>query len=220
MVKYKSMAAATRSIRKIIKNATIDKAFKNEELLTLLTHHPDKRVKNMEDVEYVCVRWDKQWRSNRSLYLKVRGKDEDRISWKHCIRNQFGKFKNDGRKKALVKSALREEIQRGTRRDYFLKSDYEKIGRSWFVTCENCGKKRIANSDHSEVPFKKISHDFLEMENLSMIDIEVFEDAKDHGKLRLKNRELAERWKKYHDSKAIWKILCTQCNNKEGTYGF
>ena len=220
MVKYKSMAAAARSVRKIIKEATIDKTFKNEELISLLTHHPDKRVKNVEDVEYVCVRWDKQWKSNRSLYLKVRGEDEDRISWNHCIRNQFGKFKDDARKIALVKTALREEIQRGSRREYFLKSDYEKIGRSWFVTCEKCGKKRIANSDHSKVPFKKISHDFLEIEKLKMIDLEVCKDADDYGKMKLKDRELAERWKTYHDSKAIWKILCPQCNIKEGTYGY
>lgn len=214
------MAAAKRSIRKIIKDATIDKTFKNDELISLLTHHPDKRVENVEDVEYVCVRWDKQWKSNRSLYLKVKGKDEDRISWKYCIRNHFGKFKNDARKTARVKSALREEVQRGTRREYFLKSDYEKIGRSWFVTCEKCGKKRIANSDHNKVPFKKILRDFLEIEKLKIIDIIVCEDADDHGKIKLKDRKLAERWKTYHDSKAIWRILCTQCNNKEGTYGF
>lgn len=214
------MAAAKRSIRKIIKDATIDKTFKNEELITLLTNHPDNRVANVEDVEYLCVRWDKQWKSNRSLHVKVKDKEEDRISWNYCIRNQFGKFKNEARKMELVKVALREEIQRGTRREYFLKSDYEKIGRSWFVTCEKCGKKRIANSDHSKVPFKKISHDFLEIEKLKMIDLEVCEDANDHSKMKLKDRELAERWKKYHDSKAIWKILCTQCNNKEGTYGY
>lgn len=42
------MAAARRSVRKIIKEATIDKTFKNEELISLLTHHPDKRVKNVD----------------------------------------------------------------------------------------------------------------------------------------------------------------------------
>ena len=214
------MSAAKRSVRKILKKATIDKPFKNEELITLLTHHPDNRVENVEDVEYVCVRWDKQWKSNRSLYVKVRDKEEDRISWNYCIRNQFGRFKNEARKRELVKTALREEIQRGTRREYFLKSDYEKIGRSWFVTCEKCGKKRIANSDHNKIPFKKISGDFLEMEKLKMIDLEVCQDANDFNKIKLKDRELAERWKTYHDSKAIWRILCTQCNNKEGTYGF
>ena len=219
-MKYDSMAHAKREIRKIISSATINQPFHNDELARLLTFHPKEIYSNKNDIEYFCIRYDRAWRSSEALYVKKRNHSERIVSWNKCIRHRFGKYKvNEDHQSKLI-AAFREEIQRGSRRDYFLNVGAEKIGNSWYAVCEKCGLKKKAQSDHYLVPFKKIMTDFLQQDNMEVDKVELFHDIGDFNKIKLKDRKLAKRWLTYHDSVAKWRILCGQCNVAEGTYGY
>lgn len=213
------MTHAKKRVRSIINNVEINKEFLNDELINVLLHHPDQRVQKKENVEYLLVKYHHQWISTRSLYIKTKGNEEDSISWNHCIRNMFGKFDNRKRTLKHVKQAFRQEVEGTSRRDFFYTKldDVEKIGTSWYGTCEQCKTRKIISSDHKGYPFKMILKDFLNLEQKKEEDVSVHDD---NGLHRISNRELAKKWVKFHDDKAEWQFLCRSCNSKNGSYGY
>jgi len=219
MAKYKTMTQAKKRIRSIINNVEINKEFLNDELISLLLHHPDRRVTKKEDVEYLVVKYHQQWISTRALYIKTKGREEDSVSWNHCIRNLFGKFDNQKRSLKHIQQAFREEIEGTSRREYFYTKldDVEKKGLSWHGTCEQCKVRGIITSDHKTYPFKMILRDFLNQEQKKMDDVRVHDVD---GVYRIVDRDFADKWITFHDEKAEWQFLCHSCNSHNGTYGY
>lgn len=219
MVKYKNMTDAKKRIRSIINKVGVNKEFMNDELINVLLHHPDKRVRRREDVEYLVVKYHPKWTSSRCLCIKIKGREEDDISYVNCIRNIFGKFKKQEKDLKKVQEAFRQEIEGTSRREYFHSKldEVEKIGLSWHGICEQCKTKGVITSDHKTYPFKMILRDFLNQEQIKEEHVQVhYVD----GWSRIKDKEFASKWIKFHDDKAEWQLLCRSCNSHNGSYGY
>ena len=67
------MAAAKRSIKLVINNTPMNSTFINSELIHLLLHHPDNRLKSSKDVEYLKIKYHKSYSSTKALFLKQKG---------------------------------------------------------------------------------------------------------------------------------------------------
>ena len=139
---------------------------------------------------------------------------EDDISWKLCIKNLYGKYNRDKEYVNDVKSAFRNEIHVGTKKQYFNKNTIVYVG-----ICDNCNRKTIEiTTDHYPEPYKKIFEKFVNNHNVNLCDIEVFEN--ENNEIRIENRILARKWLIYHDKTASYRLLCNHCNPHFGSYGY
>lgn len=220
MVKYKNMSQAKKRIRSIINNVEKDTKFLNNEIISLLLHHPDKRVQKKEDIEYLMVKYHPLWVSTLALFIKTKGNEEDNVSWMKCIKNLFNKFDKEKNSLQHIKSAFREEIAGTSRRDFFYTklNEVEKIGKSWRGICTQCKERKIISSDHKPpFVFKIILRDFLKEEHIKLKNVKFH---RENGLYKLTDTVFKNKWISFHDDKVEWQLLCRSCNSKNGTYGF
>ena len=180
--------------------------FNDEFLQELLTHHPSKKISN---IEYLMIKPHEIYRT-RSLYYKSKDKNQDIASYKLCIQNVFGQYNNESNEKANKVSCFRNAISNTKRAEFQsnLKSN----------CCEDCG---ILHSkphvDHYKYPFKEILRQFLYQSDLKIEDVNSYYQNSQHHILDL---ELKNEFIDYHDSIVIYKLLCPECNISNGTYGY
>ena len=85
--------------------------------------------------------------------------------------------------------------------------------------CNNCGKKtKNITTDHYKLSYKEIFDNFIQINNINLRNIEIFENEL-NGK-RIKDKILASKWLNYHDNNAKYRLLCNSCNSHFGSYGY
>lgn len=73
-------------------------------------------------------------------------------------------------------------------------------------------------TDHYPIPYKKILDDYIKEKNITLSNVEIFEN--EQNEMRIKNKNIAEEWSIYHDNKASYRLLCNSCNSHFGSYGY
>jgi hypothetical protein len=150
-----------------------------------------------------------------SLHYKLKGNNHiEDISYVNCIKNLFGKYNDDSNKRNKVIKAFRLEINDSKRAEYLEENTYYD-GDILVGDCDNCKKTtRFIAVDHYKLSFKELMTTFLNIIKLDINDIEVGNDHK------LKNKNLAYKWLIYHDTRAVFRILCRSCNGHFGSYNY
>ena len=73
-------------------------------------------------------------------------------------------------------------------------------------------------TDHYPLPYKEILNIFINENNIKLIDIDIFEN--ENFEIRIKNYDLANKWRIYHDNLANYRLLCKSCNSHFGCYNY
>lgn len=189
-----------------VKQYSMFEKFNDNFLENLLIYHPTKKIK---DIEYLVIKPHEIYRS-RSLYYKSKDKEEQVASYKLCIQNLFGKYNDNNNTKANKVSSFRNSIS-NTKRAEFQSNLKSRC-------CEDCGVYHSKpHIDHYKYPFKEILRQFLHQSDLKIEEIKTYYKNSQHHILDL---ELKEDFIDYHDSIVIYKLLCPDCNIKQGTYGY
>ena len=189
-----------------LKNYNMYTRFNDELLENLLTHHPTKKISN---IEYLIIKPHEIYR-NRTLYFKQSNQDEDNVSYKLCIQNIFGQYSTEKNTKANKISSFRNSISNTKRAEFYsnLKSK----------CCEECGKHHDhPHIDHYKIPFKYILEQFLDQSNLQIQNIKTYYQNSQH---HIEDKKIKHDFIDYHDSIVIYKLLCPECNIRNGTYGY
>lgn len=195
----KTQSNGFKMLRLGIGSKPIGEKFKDNELMLLLTFHPEaeeKGVVKVSDIEYLVVRPHKVFKSPTLHYKSKLRSEEDDISAKSCIRSLFGKYKEPSYHEKLCR-AMRGAVFNGTRQDYFINHSNSK--------CSNCDAVSQA-VDHYPLAFSKI------MDNFGKENLKVFYNGYDY---ELKKPGA---WREYHDKHASYRMLCHSCNSKFGNY--
>ena len=180
--------------------------FNDDFLEELLTHHPTKNISN---IEYLMIKPHEIYRT-RCLYFKKHNCPQDNVSYKLCIQNVFGQYSDSNNTKANKISCFRNAISNTKRAEFQsnLKSN----------SCEDCGilhsKPHI---DHYKISFKQILEQFLCQSDLKIEEITTYYHRSQH---HISDLQLKHNFIEYHDSIVIYKLLCPECNNRNGTYGY
>jgi len=213
-IKLKNIANARKYISEKLSKIPLNKHFRDEEIEELLHYHPDKVIGN---IHYLVMKIRKPY-NTKSLYFKSNNfQDEDDISYIYCIKNLFGKFSDNKRIQENVLTAFRNAIQfNGNKKQYFLNNSTNKDG-NFMAKCDNCNEYKKATTDHFLIPYIQIFNNFITINNIKLCDIEIEEN---NNIIRLKDNVLEQKWVKYHDDNAIYRILCKSCNSLFGSYGF
>jgi len=210
--KLKNVTTAKKIVDSILQAYKPFDKVEDVDILHLLQYHPTKHIVP-ENIEYL-IRKPRPPYNTLALYYKYKGSPvEDDISYVMCIKNLFGKYSRDKSYEEDVRSAFRNEAHLGRKKQFFL----ENTTHDFQGVCAHCKitTNRIA-VDHYKLPFKQILEDFLQSENLPLTQIEVFETSS--NEMRLKDEGLAKTWLNYHDSHAVFRLLCKSCNSHFGAY--
>jgi hypothetical protein len=216
--KYKNMTTANKIIGNIIKNYEIgDDILENKDIIELLQYHPTKKL-HIDNIEYLKILSRPPY-NKPSIFYKYKDADEnDDISWKLCIQNLFGKYTPEKNYTNDVINAFRNESHIGSKKQYFINNT--RLKNDLFCgECSNC--KIITNditTDHYPITHKEILDDYIKENNITLSNVEIFEN--EQNEMRIKNKNIANEWSIYHDSRALYRLLCKSCNSHFGSYGY
>lgn len=216
--KYKNITTANKNVGNIIKNYRIgDDILQDKDIIELLRHHPTKKI-NIDKIEYVKLLVRPPYNTPAIFYKHKDDNDKDDISWKLCIQNLFGKYIREKSYIEDVKNSFRNESHIGNKKKYFINNTRVE-NNSFHGECSNCKIiTKDITTDHYPIPYKKILDDYIKEKNITLSNVEIFEN--EQNEMRIKNKNIAEEWSIYHDNKASYRLLCNSCNSHFGSYGY
>ena len=214
-IKLKNITSGKKYITNIIGNYKDNEKVNNIEILELLQYHPTKHI-IIENIDYLIIK-TRQPFNNLALYYKYKDNEkEDDISYILCIKNLFGKYNRDTQYEENVMTAFRNESHIGSKKQYFINSTNIK-NNLFYGICENCKiETRNISTDHFPVPYKQIFLNFIKLENVILSNVEIYEN--NFNEIRIKNEELANKFRVFHDENASYRLLCKSCNSHFGSY--
>ena len=214
---WKNVSQAKKAISIIVKSLPIGAIIKNPIIKELVTHHPTKQI-NLDNVEWFKMKLRAPYNTPALYYKYKNSRNEDDISWNLCIKNLFGKYNRDEEYDKKVKQAFRNDGHIGTKSQYFINNTtYENNSRMGI--CNHCHvKTKNINTDHYNLSYKEIFDNFIQLNSLTLREIDIYEN--DNNEIRLKDEQLALKWLNYHDSRAKYRMLCGPCNSHFGAYGY
>ena len=206
------MTSANKYIGEILKTFKEGEIINDIYILELINYHPDETKIDINNIEWLKMLPRPPF-GKLALFFKCHDKDAvDDISWKSCVRNIYGKYNKYKESDKQVTNAFRTEIWTGTRQA-FLKSNTSKDHDMYTGVCNNCDDETTDfDVDHYRIPFIQIMDEFRvdnKIDNLHTI--EVYEN--ENCEIKFKDRSLADKWLKYHDDKACYRMLCKRCNS-------
>jgi hypothetical protein len=197
---YKNISRGRKILRKQIEARPLEKRFHDETIQELLRFHPNALEKGTLEIEYLVVRPHRVFKTP-TLYVKAKGRAEKDVSAKQCLRVLFGKKPKTSTPWLNLQRALRHAIYDGSRGTYL----WEHRGEQ----CRLC--ERIGNNvDHYPLPFSSIVNDFLAtLPCHPTITYSGYDYV-------LADSGVREAWRDYHDGRATFRMLCSQCNSSIG----
>ena len=218
-----NMTKANKFISNIINSFIEGGLIENRYITTLVKHHPTKNI-DINNIEWFKMKRRLPF-NNLALFYKYKNNNkEDDISWKLCIRNLFGKYNRNKDYEHDVKMAFRHEIFYGIRKQYCIDNTYTTTTNpnnpnyGYIGKCSNCKLTGKITIDHYHTPYKRIFDDFINDIKINLSDIDIFENER--FEIRFKDKELANKWLKYHDNRVNYRLLCKSCNSHFGCYGY
>jgi hypothetical protein len=110
-------------------------------------------------------------------------------------------------------AGFRNESHLGSKKQFFITNT--KLQNDLF--CGNCKiETHNITTDHFPISYKQIFNNFINLENILLFDVEIFEN--DVNEIRLKNEELAVKFLTFHDDNSKYRLLCKSCNSHFGSY--
>ena len=211
----KNVTHGKRYISNIIGQYKENEKVNNNEILELLQYHPTKQI-NIENIDYLIMKIRKPFNQLALYYKSKYNENEDDISYILCIRNLFGKYDGDKHYEEDVMSAFRNESHVGSKKQYFIDNTFLRDDLFYGI-CANC-KIETTNitTDHFPISYKQILTNFLKIENTPLSNIEIYEN--DVNEIRIKNKELANKFRIFHDELSRYRLLCKSCNSHFGSY--
>jgi hypothetical protein len=213
--KLKNFTNGKKYITNIIEKYNENEKVDNIELLELLQYHPTKHI-NIENIDYLIMKIRKPFNKLALFYKYKYNEKEDDISYILCIKNLFGKYDRDKHYEEDVMTAFRNESHVGSKKQFFI---HNTIIRDdlFYGICENC-KIETSNisTDHFPFPYKQLFSNFMKKENIILSNIEIYEN--DVNEIKIKNEELANKFRIFHDEHASYRLLCKSCNSHFGSY--
>lgn len=213
--KYKNMTNGTKIVTALLKTITLNVPFQNEDLKLLISNHPDDE-KDANNIEYFVVKLNIY--KDRELRIKTLKRPEDSVSYKTCLRVLFGNKKDSQeethRKNILL--ALRNEISDTKRLDFL--NDSGDIS-----TCFICNMQGKMEIDHFGKCFQQIVDEFISTNDLKYDNMNYIYSGKEFGNnwyVTLQDKEIKQKWVKYHDENANFRFLCMRCNGSVGSSGY
>jgi len=212
-----NMTQAKKHISNLINTLPIDQNIEHKHIKDLLKYHPTKKI-DINNVEWIKIKIRPPY-NNRALFYKYKNSnDEDDISWKLCIRHFYGRYCQYKEHIKDVKTAFRNEVHNGTKKEYFINNTTIENNK-YTGKCNNCNMiTEDITTDHFKLSYKEIFDNFIELNNIDLQHITIFEN--DNNEIRIKNTNLALKWLNYHDTKAHYRLLCSSCNSHFGCYGY
>ena len=212
-----NMTQANKYIGNILKETPIEENIENRIIEELVKYHPTKQI-DINNVEWLKMKPRKPF-NNIALFYKYKESDiVDDIAWKDCIRNLYGKYNRDKEYEKNVKTAFRNESHIGTKKQYFI-NNTERYNNHFTGECDNCEMiTENITTDHYQLSYKEIFDNFIEINNINLREIDIFENV--NNEIRIKDPNLASKWLNYHDNKARYRLLCGSCNSRFGSYGY
>lgn len=208
----RSMTKTREHFSKLMNAQTLGQPFHHDEVRALLLHHPyhDIKIKPFGELMYLVIRHEPVYKT-RCLYMKLSLLDEELdVSWRDCVSHLYGKFDKAKIHEACVVAAFRNTIWDKKQRQSYLAVDLRQ--------CVVCQRDDVPLSmDHYPTPFQKILDLFLQERQLLLREIQTTSDGIQHF---LTDNVLAEQWVKHHDAIAEFRVLCTKCNSRNGSYGY
>ena len=220
MKEFRNMTQLKKFITPFLNSKLPNTDIEDDIIYELISYHPTKLfLKNRDNIEWIRMIPRKPF-NNLALFYKLKNKDSiDDISYIACIRNLFGKYNKDKQYEIDVSNAFRNEIHAGVKKDFYIQNTYY-VNELSTGKCDNC-KKTTSDivSDHYPIVYSKIFDDFCNEELIrDLKKIHIYEN--ENNTLLLKDTNLANRWLKYHDKIAKFRLLCNSCNSHFGDYGY
>tara|TARA_R110000787_G_scaffold133269_2_gene245559 strand:- start:4941 stop:5618 length:678 start_codon:yes stop_codon:yes gene_type:complete len=214
---WKNETQAKKDIGNIKKRLKIGAIVEESIIKELVRYHPTKQI-NLDKVEWFKMKLRAPYNTPALYYKYKNSRNVDDISLNLCIKNLFGKYNRDEEYDNDVKNAFRNDVHKGTKSQYFINNTtYENNSRMGI--CNHCHvKTKNINTDHYNLSYKEIFDNFIQLNSLTLREIDIYEN--DNNEIRLKDEQLALKWLNYHDSRAKYRMLCGPCNSHFGAYGY
>lgn len=213
----KNMTQANKYVANTLKKIKDGEIVDDIIIIELVKYHPTKKI-DVDNVEWFKMQKRPPYNTLALFYKYKNSENEDDISWKLCIRNLYGKHDKNKEHKNDIRSAFRTESHFGTKQQ-FHNNNTVIINNKFVGICNNCNIQtdNIA-TDHHNLSYKQIFDDFIKINKIKLHEIDIFED--ENNMIRIKDKKLARKWLKYHDSRAVYRLLCNSCNCSFGSYGY
>lgn len=212
--KLKNISNGRKYVTSIINEQDLNLPFRNEELEYILLYHPENEYKCVNSIEYLVVRLNLQYKT-RTLYIKSYNKSEDDISYIICIQSIFNKFDQNKLNLLHIYDALRNAINNHNRLKFL--RDNATYNNGYYGICSKCNQYLKACVDHYLISFKYILDNFCSINNIIISEIKIkWVD----NVIIIDDIALKDKWSEYHDSVAIYRILCRSCNSSLGSYDY
>jgi hypothetical protein len=207
--KFGNITNGTKYVTSFINNQSINTPFRDNDIETLLTFHPNEE--KIKEIEYIIVRLRPPF-NGKALYIKNKYDDnEEDVSYKYCLRALFDKYNKTENNINRIMKTFRDTISNTKRKQFFL----NYTGK----ICQQC-KNNIytLHIDHYQYTFQQLLDEFICDNKINFSSIKVFENS--NNLYEFEDKVLQTNWVNYHDNKAIFKALCIKCNLSNGTYGY
>lgn len=179
----------------------------------LLYLHPDKDSKIGDGIDHFKIQMNQYKTGLEIIIHRVDGTSMD-FSYKKCIMGNFSTPRTN------LLSAMRHEI-----RPQILnfKAKYYIQGTSICsnTKCEIVLENDTVQVDHKDIPFQKISDDFITLieKRKEPIPTEFGDDPKTHEAVfKTSDKSFASEWYEYHHKSATYQLLCKTCNVEKSNH--
>jgi hypothetical protein len=212
--KLKNLTNGRKYATSIIKEQELDVKFRHEELEAILQFHPDSIMKGVDNIDYLVVRIEQQYKS-KCLFLKSHNNEsEDDISYVLCIQSMFNKLDKTRQVLDHATKSFRNAIHNNYKIKFLYANTKAKNG-SRHAECCRCKKDVKACVDHYETSFKSILDTFCSANNIIVSETEV---KWENNVVDIVDIALRNKWIEYHDGLVQYRILCKSCNSSMGSY--
>lgn len=216
--KFVNLTNGTKQITSFVNSQKINQPFRDNDIETLLTYHPNEE--KIKDIEYLIIRIRPPF-NGRALYVKNKCEEtENDVSYKYCLRALFNKYSKAENNVNRIMRTFRDVIANTKKKQFFLNLKSN--------TCQQCETTIFLQKtpedfpnlhiDHYKYTFQQILDEFVFETNIDLTSIKVFEN--NNNEFEFEDKIFQKKWIDYHDKRAIFKALCKKCNLTNGTYGY
>jgi hypothetical protein len=197
---FKNISHGKRVIREMLDDLPMEQRFEHGMLKALYEHHPTHGERHV--VSFIIR--NRPPYNVKSIFVIFEDGSEGDMYYDGCLRNLFGRYDHAATTKRYVTNTFRNEAFSGSRHDFYT--------GNMFRSCAICDGDSDIVVDHEGIPFCVILKRFCEDNNVDLCSVAIEEME---GYYRLKDRELAARWKSFHDKLATYRFLCKSCNTAD-----
>lgn len=188
---FNSKKEAKQFIREYITNGKIEEKDIEDWIKPLFDLHPDYAMKGEFEKIYIGME-----RGTKCFRVKYKDGRDWSFSYVKCLEPKGNYF--------YVSRAMRDLIETSVMRFRHSNSLNRK--------CDNCGKtdcKLEVDHSQSAFTFYQLKTDFWKLNNIDPDTVGVLTDK---GNYRFQDDRLNKKWVKFHDTNAIFRWLCSDCN--------